>query len=205
MLRDRSRSNWYGMVKFPPCASPTRGRASSCARPSPTTSWPRAGAACSSRRPSAPRCAGERDAPGAPQRTLDRAGTVKTILELSTELREEQTTSRVLVEQALERIDDPSGEGKRTFTIVYREAALAQANAVDELRANGIELSPLAGLPVSIKDLFDVAGETTTAGSRVLQGAPPADHDAPVVARLRAAGAVIVGKTNMTEFAFAAV
>jgi aspartyl-tRNA(Asn)/glutamyl-tRNA(Gln) amidotransferase subunit A len=130
---------------------------------------------------------------------------VKTILELSTELREEQTTSRALVEQALERIDDPSGEGKRTFTIVYREAALAQANAVDELRANGIELSPLAGLPVSIKDLFDVAGETTTAGSRVLQGAPPADHDAPVVARLRAAGAVIVGKTNMTEFAFAAV
>jgi aspartyl-tRNA(Asn)/glutamyl-tRNA(Gln) amidotransferase subunit A len=73
------------------------------------------------------------------------------------------------------------------------------------MRANGIELSPLAGIPVSIKDLFDVAGEPTLAGSRALRDALPAEHDAPVVARLRAAGAVIVGKTNMTEFAFAAI
>jgi len=130
---------------------------------------------------------------------------VKTILELATELREEQVTSRALVDEALARIGDPNGEGKAAFTVVYAEAARAQADAIDEMRANGIELTPLAGLPISIKDLFDVAGETTTAGSRALQDAPPAEHDAPVVARLRAAGAVIVGKTNMTEFAFAAV
>ena len=133
------------------------------------------------------------------------AEALKTILELATELREEQVTSRALVDEALARIGDAKGEGKAAFTVVYADAARAQADAIDEMRANGIELTPLAGLPISIKDLFDVAGETTTAGARALQDAPPAEHDAPVVARLRAAGAVIVGKTNMTEFAFAAV
>jgi Asp-tRNA(Asn)/Glu-tRNA(Gln) amidotransferase A subunit family amidase len=66
-------------------------------------------------------------------------------------------------------------------------------------------LSPLAGLPVSIKDLFDVAGETTKAGSVVLDDAPAATSDAPVVQRLRKAGAAIIGKTNMTEFAFSGI
>jgi aspartyl-tRNA(Asn)/glutamyl-tRNA(Gln) amidotransferase subunit A len=65
--------------------------------------------------------------------------------------------------------------------------------------------SPLAGLPVSIKNLCDVAGETTLSGSIALDDAPPAQQDAPVVARLRAAGAVIVGSTNMSEFAFSGV
>ena len=65
--------------------------------------------------------------------------------------------------------------------------------------------SPLAGLPVSIKNLCNVAGETTLAGSKALDDAPPAKADAPVVARLRAAGAVIVGSTNMSEFAFSGV
>ena len=64
---------------------------------------------------------------------------------------------------------------------------------------------PLAGIPVSIKNLCDVAGETTLAGSKALDDAPPAKADAPVVARLRAAGAVIVGSTNMSEFAFSGV
>jgi aspartyl-tRNA(Asn)/glutamyl-tRNA(Gln) amidotransferase subunit A len=62
--------------------------------------------------------------------------------------------------------------------------------------------SALEGVPVSVKDLFDVAGQVTTAGSIALKDAPPAQADAPVVARLRAAGAVILGRTNMTEFAF---
>jgi len=70
------------------------------------------------------------------------------------------------------------------------------------LRAAGYVASPLAGLPVSVKDLFDVAGSTTRAGSSVLAGAAPEAADAPIIARLRAAGAVIVGKTNMTEFAY---
>jgi aspartyl-tRNA(Asn)/glutamyl-tRNA(Gln) amidotransferase subunit A len=73
------------------------------------------------------------------------------------------------------------------------------------LRRAGIVRSPLDGLPVSVKDLFDVGGEITRAGSRILADAPPAATDAPVVARLRAAGAMIVGRTNMVEFAFGAV
>ncbi len=91
---------------------------------------------------------------------------MKSLLELATDLREEAVTSRALVEEALTRIAAPSGEGKAAFTRVYADAALAQADAIDELRANGVELTPLAGLPISIKDLFDVAGEPTTAGSR---------------------------------------
>jgi aspartyl-tRNA(Asn)/glutamyl-tRNA(Gln) amidotransferase subunit A len=67
------------------------------------------------------------------------------------------------------------------------------------------ETKPLAGLAVSIKDLFDVAGQVTTAGSRVLADAPPATRDSPAVARLRAAGAALMGRTNMTEFAFSGV
>jgi aspartyl-tRNA(Asn)/glutamyl-tRNA(Gln) amidotransferase subunit A len=114
-------------------------------------------------------------------------------------------TSVRLVEGALERADDPAGEGARVFTRVYRESARIQAAASDHLRGVGIVASPLHGIPISIKDLFDVAGETTTAGSMVLKGGAPAARDAAIVRRLRAAGAVIVGKTNMTEFAYSGV
>jgi aspartyl-tRNA(Asn)/glutamyl-tRNA(Gln) amidotransferase subunit A len=65
-----------------------------------------------------------------------------------------------------------------------------------------VTASPLDGLPVSVKDLFDVAGQTTAAGAAILRAAPPARHDADVVARLRAAGAVLIGRTQMSEFAF---
>jgi aspartyl-tRNA(Asn)/glutamyl-tRNA(Gln) amidotransferase subunit A len=79
----------------------------------------------------------------------------------------------------------------------------------DEARATAatadVSRLPLAGLAVSVKDLFDIAGQTSTAGSRVLSGAPPAQHDAPAVARLRAAGAALMGRTNMSEFAFSGV
>src|SRR5205085_5917255 len=72
----------------------------------------------------------------------------------------------------------------------------------DRLRKHGVRRSPIDGLPVSLKDLFDVAGEVTRAGSRILADAPAAKQDAAAVARLRAAGAVFVGRTNMVEFAF---
>jgi Asp-tRNA(Asn)/Glu-tRNA(Gln) amidotransferase A subunit family amidase len=91
------------------------------------------------------------------------------------------------------------------FTRLYPDAARAAGEHADAMRAAGVEISPLAGLPVSIKDLVDIAGETTLAGSTVLRDAPPAKADAPVVKRLRIAGAAIVGKTNMTEFAFSGV
>jgi len=129
----------------------------------------------------------------------------KTIIEQANALGAGRTTSRALIEQALDRIADPAGEGARTFIKVYGETARAAADAQDRLRAAGYVVSPLAGLPVSIKDLFDVAGERTLAGSKALDDAPPARRDAAIVQRLKAAGMVIVGRTNMTEFAFSGV
>jgi aspartyl-tRNA(Asn)/glutamyl-tRNA(Gln) amidotransferase subunit A len=111
-------------------------------------------------------------------------------------------TSRALVEQCLSRIDDPSGEGRRVFLKVNAAGALSAADYYDHLRAHSAAPSPFAGIPVSIKDLFDVAGEVTTAGSVVLRDAAAAARDAPCVARLRAAGFIPIGRTNMTEFAF---
>ena len=128
-----------------------------------------------------------------------------TVAGLAADLAAGRTSSRALVEAALARIADPAGEGKRAFLKVYAENALAAADAQDRLRQAGYVASPLAGLPVSIKDLFDVAGEQTLAGSRALDDTPPAERDAPIVARLRAAGAVLVGRTNMTEFAYSGV
>jgi aspartyl-tRNA(Asn)/glutamyl-tRNA(Gln) amidotransferase subunit A len=128
-----------------------------------------------------------------------------TVLQLAADLDAGKTTSRALVEEALARIADPTGEGKRSFIKVYAEAARQAADAQDALRRAGYKASPLAGLPVSLKDLFDIAGERTLAGSIARDDAPPAAHDAAIVARLKAAGAVIIGRTNMTEFAFSGV
>ncbi|MEK7687516.1 MAG: amidase family protein, partial [Pseudomonadota bacterium] len=128
-----------------------------------------------------------------------------TIQSLAADLTAGRTTSRKLTEEALARIDDAKGEGRRAFIKVWYKQALAAADASDLQRKAGLVASPLAGLPVSIKNLCDVAGETTLAGSKALDDAPPATADAPVVARLRTAGAVIVGSTNMSEFAFSGV
>jgi aspartyl-tRNA(Asn)/glutamyl-tRNA(Gln) amidotransferase subunit A len=103
-----------------------------------------------------------------------------------------------LVDSCLDAIADPTGEGSRTFTRVFAGSARPQAQEFDNQRTAGA----LAGLPISVKDLFDVAGQPTTAGSVVLAQAPPAKADAVAVARLRAAGAIVMGHTNMTEFAF---
>jgi aspartyl-tRNA(Asn)/glutamyl-tRNA(Gln) amidotransferase subunit A len=111
---------------------------------------------------------------------------------------------RDTLESVLTRLDERSSD-ERVFLQIYREAARAAADAADARRRAGIPLGPLDGVIVSIKDLFDVAGETTTAGSIVLRDAAPAQRDATVVRRLRQAGAVVVGKTNMVEFAFAAI
>lgn len=110
------------------------------------------------------------------------------------------------LEAALARIADAQGEGARACLTVYCEAAQAAAQAADARAKVGISLGALDGAIVSIKDLFDVAGEVTRAGSKLIaeEGAP-AKSDAPIVRRLRAAGAVIVAKTNMTEFAFSGV
>jgi aspartyl-tRNA(Asn)/glutamyl-tRNA(Gln) amidotransferase subunit A len=114
----------------------------------------------------------------------------------------ESASKLALVDHCIERIRDSGGEGARVFTRVYDEAARLAARTADEMKRLGLELPYLAGVPISIKDLFDVKGEPTVAGSRVLADAPPALRDAEIVRRLRQAGAAIVGKTNMTEFAF---
>jgi aspartyl-tRNA(Asn)/glutamyl-tRNA(Gln) amidotransferase subunit A len=127
---------------------------------------------------------------------------MRTILEHNADLSSGKTTSRKIVEAALAKIDDKNGEGVRTFIKVYREAALTEADASDRLRRQGIVPSPLAGLPISLKDLFDVAGDVTLAGIKAHADFPAAQSDAPVVRRLRAAGAVIIGRTNLSPMAF---
>ncbi|MSQ49469.1 MAG: amidase, partial [Betaproteobacteria bacterium] len=128
-----------------------------------------------------------------------------TVNALAGDLAAGRTTSRALVETALARIAEPAGEGARAFIKVYAESARADADQADRLRKAGIVRSALDGLPVSVKDLFDVAGDITRAGSKLLADAPVAQADAPAVAKLRAAGAVILGRSNMVEFAFGAV
>ena len=125
-----------------------------------------------------------------------------TVAALAADLVAGRTTSRAMVEDALARIADPAGEGARVFLKVYADLARAEADHADRLRKAGVVRSPVDGLPISVKDLYDVGGDVTRAGSRILADAPPARADAPAVARLRAAGAVLLGRTNMVEFAF---
>src|SRR5260370_33260478 len=104
--------------------------------------------------------------------------------------------SRGLVEQCLARISDQSGEGGRVFLKVHAADALAAADFYDRVRADGAAPSPFAGIPVSIKDLFDIAGDVTTAGSVALRDAKVAERDAPAVARLGAAGGISVARPH---------
>ena len=129
----------------------------------------------------------------------------RTLADVAKELATVRVTSRKLVTDCLARISAVPGEGSRVFLKVYGEQALATADFYDRMRQEGARLSAYAGIPISIKDLFDVAGDTTLAGSTVLKGAPAAERDATAVARLRAAGFIVIGRTNMTEFAFSGV
>ena len=128
-----------------------------------------------------------------------------TLAALAADLAAGRMTSRQLVEACLARIADPAGEGQRAFIHVDKAAALAAADGMDALRKANAAPSPYAGIPVSIKDLFDIKGQVTRAGSRALEDSAPADADAPVVARLRRAGFVVIGRTNMTEFAYSGI
>ncbi len=132
--------------------------------------------------------------------------TLPTLAILADDLAAGRTTSRKLVEECLAKIADPAGEGQRAFIHVDKNAALEAADAMDGLRKANAAPSRFAGIPVSIKDLFDIKGQVTRAGSRALEeDAKPAEQDAPVVARLRRAGFVVIGRTNMTEFAFSGI
>src|SRR4051812_19536976 len=128
-----------------------------------------------------------------------------TLKKLAEDLESGRTTSRKLVEACIAKIADPAGEGQRAFIHVDKDAALVAADAMDGLRKVKAAPSRCAGIPVSIKDLFDIKGQVTRAGSRALDDSPPAEQDAPTVARLRNAGFVLIGRTNMTEFAYSGI
>jgi aspartyl-tRNA(Asn)/glutamyl-tRNA(Gln) amidotransferase subunit A len=128
-----------------------------------------------------------------------------TLATLAADLDSGRTSARKLVDQCLARIGDPSGEGARVFIHIDAEAAIEAAEAMDRLREVKAAPSPYAGIPVSIKDLFDIRGQVTRAGSRALDDSAPATADATVVARLRRAGFIVIGRTNMTEFAYSGI
>ena len=114
-------------------------------------------------------------------------------------------TSAERLAHSLQALTSLGDEAQRIFTQLYPDAAQEAAQAADQRAARGLSLGPLDGKLVSVKDLLDVAGQVTTAGAAMRRKSAPATQDAPVVQRLRAAGAVILGKTNMTEFAFSGV
>jgi aspartyl-tRNA(Asn)/glutamyl-tRNA(Gln) amidotransferase subunit A len=128
-----------------------------------------------------------------------------TLAALADDLARGRTSARQLVDACLAKIADPAGEGARAFIHVDAEAAIEAAEAMDRLREVKAAPSAYAGIPVSIKDLFDIRGQVTRAGSRALEDSAPAEADAPAVARLRRSGFIVIGRTNMTEFAYSGI
>src|SRR5437660_4051625 len=128
-----------------------------------------------------------------------------TLASLADDVENGRSRARKLVYECLGSNADRSGEGARSFLHVDAEAAIEAAEAMDRLREVKAAPSPFAGIPVSIKDLFDIKGQVTRAGSRALEDSAPADADATVVARLRRAGFIVIGRSNMTEFAYSGI
>jgi 1-carboxybiuret hydrolase len=122
-------------------------------------------------------------------------------LALVAAIRARRVSARAVTEMALARVAD-RGAAVNAFTAVLAEQALADADRVDGALAAGRDPGPLAGMPFAAKNLFDIAGVTTLAGSRIDASRPPATRDAPAVAALRRAGAVLVGALNMDEYAY---
>lgn len=132
-------------------------------------------------------------------------GSLPTIREIQSASRQKATYSSELVDRYLTNIQSADGEGSRTFIKVHTKRAQKLAEVASILFASGEPTLPLAGIPISIKDLFDEQGHATSAGSVVLRTADPSLKDATIVNRLRQAGAIIIGRTNMTEFAYSGV
>ncbi len=128
-----------------------------------------------------------------------------TLKQLADDLAAGRRCSRELVEKAFANIADREPEGGPVFLQLDKAQALARADDLDRLRKAGREPSRFAGIPFSVKDLFDIAGQVTTAGSVILKDQAPAERDAPAIERLMSAGFVMLGRTNMTEFAYSGV
>ncbi len=125
-----------------------------------------------------------------------------TLVTMVTNLAKGKAKSSDLIERSLSEIFDENGEGSRTFLSVFGNMAKIQAETADRLMHLGYRLPPLTGIPISVKDLFDITDQITLAGSKVRASCSPALADAKIISLLRAAGAIIIGRTNMTEFAF---
>lgn len=121
--------------------------------------------------------------------------------DIAAAMRAGRTTARHVVDAALERIA-ARDSSLNSFTAVTAASARAEAERIDATIASGRDAGPLAGVPFAVKNLFDVAGLTTLAGSKINRDRPPATRDAEVVGRLRAAGAILVGAVNMDEYAY---
>ncbi len=128
-----------------------------------------------------------------------------TLAELAQGLAAGRLSARGLVEQSLAAIADPSLDGRNAFITVDADGARAAADLADRQRKAGRAASPLAGIPFSSKDIFDLAGDVTTAGSKVLKNSEAAGTDAAAIARLKGQGMIVIGRTNMTEFAYSGV
>src|SRR5205807_6663372 len=116
-------------------------------------------------------------------------------------VRNGQASARAVIGAALGRIG-ARDRALNAFTAVLKQRALAKAAAIDEARAAGRPLGPLAGVPFAVKNLFDIAGLPTLAGSKINRRNKPAARDATLITRLEAAGAVLTGALNMGEYAY---
>ncbi|KAM3097474.1 AtzE family amidohydrolase [Phormidesmis sp. 146-35] len=121
--------------------------------------------------------------------------------QISELVRSRQVSAKTIVSEALARIANLD-KLYNCFTKVLAESALQEAERVDEAIADGKDPGILAGVPFAVKDLFDIAGVTTLAGSKINAERPPASQDAALVARLKQAGAILIGGLNMDEYAY---
>lgn len=124
------------------------------------------------------------------------------IKDLQRQIAQNQNGAEKLTQQALEQALQYQAQGGTAYISLDQNSAIAAAKAADFARESGYVASPIAGLTVSIKDLYDVKGQVTASASKILADHLPATQDAVVVEKLRNAGAVLFGRTNMSEFAF---
>ena len=132
-------------------------------------------------------------------------GPLPTINDINSEFELGSLSSIDLVHSCLDRILDPAGEGSRVFIELHSAKSRKLATISYQQRSAGVHKSPLMGLPVTIKDLFDVEGQKTLAGSKVRSNTLAASRNGTVIQRLIQAGAILIGRTNMTEFAYSGV
>ena len=124
------------------------------------------------------------------------------ITEVRRRILSNEISTKEYVLQCIENIKNVSGEGAKSFLYVAEDEAITTAQSQDALLKKGLQNGPLSGVTVSIKDLFDISGQVTASGSNVLRNNTSATEDSEVVSRIRRAGGIVVGRTNMTEFAY---